>query len=225
MRAFFLLCLLSCVSLFSFEKIIIWEYPLYSHTHSYFHYGFYRAFKHMGYDVYWFDSNSDISDFDFSNSLFISEGGKIKSAPKRDDCFYLTHHFERESFPEDFDMGWVASWDVFTEGVIDQPGWAEIEPYIWMNDEYTGSGPHYGLAMPWATDLLPYEIDKVKEEIQSIEAKKQVVFIGTLGYDNQDSSGKILELFYRGQKSMVLHSTQVIRGKTLKHHFTMLSVS
>ena len=31
-------------------KIIIWGYPLHSHTHSYIHAAFYKAFKYMNYD-------------------------------------------------------------------------------------------------------------------------------------------------------------------------------
>ena len=35
-------------------KIVIWGYPLYSHTHSYIHAAFYKAFTHLGYETYWF---------------------------------------------------------------------------------------------------------------------------------------------------------------------------
>ena len=51
------------------DKVIIWGHFLHSHTHSYIHNGFYEAFKYMGYNTYWFDDNSNIEGFDFSNYL------------------------------------------------------------------------------------------------------------------------------------------------------------
>ena len=35
-------------------KIVIWGYPLHSHTHSYIHAAFYKAFTHLEYETYWF---------------------------------------------------------------------------------------------------------------------------------------------------------------------------
>ena len=37
------------------HRFVIWGYPLHTHTHSYIHYGFYKALKSLGYDVRWFD--------------------------------------------------------------------------------------------------------------------------------------------------------------------------
>jgi hypothetical protein len=51
-------------------KIIIWGYPLYSHTHSYIHDAFYKAFKYLNYETYWFDDNNYPKDFDWNDCLF-----------------------------------------------------------------------------------------------------------------------------------------------------------
>jgi hypothetical protein len=48
-----------------YSKVIIWGHPLYSHTHSYVHEAYYRAFKSMGYDVHWFH------DEDYPKTLII----------------------------------------------------------------------------------------------------------------------------------------------------------
>ena len=45
-----------------FERVIIWGHKLHTHTHSYIHYGFQRRFKHLNYDVYWFDNNDTTND-------------------------------------------------------------------------------------------------------------------------------------------------------------------
>ena len=42
------------------KKVVIWGHKLYSHTHSFIHSGFFKAFKHLGYDTYWFDNNDNI---------------------------------------------------------------------------------------------------------------------------------------------------------------------
>lgn len=52
-----------------FDKVVIWGHKFGTHTHSYIHNGFYIAFKHLGYDTYWFDNLDDVSEFDFSNTL------------------------------------------------------------------------------------------------------------------------------------------------------------
>ena len=57
-----------------FKKVIIWGFPLHTHTHSYIHYGWYKGFKHLGYDTHWFDDNNVSDDFDFNDCLFITEG-------------------------------------------------------------------------------------------------------------------------------------------------------
>ena len=51
----------------SLTKVIIWGYPLHSHTHSYIHYAWEKTFKHLGYEVYWFDDNNypSINNFEY----------------------------------------------------------------------------------------------------------------------------------------------------------------
>jgi hypothetical protein len=56
------------------KKVVLWGHKLHTHTHSYIHFAFHKAFKHLGYDTYWFDNNDDVSGFDFFGSLFITEG-------------------------------------------------------------------------------------------------------------------------------------------------------
>ena len=55
------------------EKFIAWGHKLHSHTHSYVTCAFINAFRHLGYDVYHFDNSDDVSGFDFSNSIFLTE--------------------------------------------------------------------------------------------------------------------------------------------------------
>ena len=48
-------------------KVVIWGYPLNSHTHSYIHSSFYKAFKYLGHNVHWFHDDDYPEDFDYDN--------------------------------------------------------------------------------------------------------------------------------------------------------------
>jgi hypothetical protein len=73
------------------NKVIIWGYPDQSHTHHYIHYGWHKGFKHLGYDTYWFHDEAYPSDFDYSNSLFITEGYVDKNIPLDATSIYFVH--------------------------------------------------------------------------------------------------------------------------------------
>lgn len=70
-------------------KLIIWGHPLYSHTHSYVHSSYYKAASFMGYEVYWFHDNEYPKDFDYSNSIFITEGFADKNIPLNKTSIYF----------------------------------------------------------------------------------------------------------------------------------------
>src|SRR5690349_5990415 len=88
----FWVCILLSPLLNAFDKVVIWGHKLHTHTHSYIHSGFYEGFKHLGYATYWFDDADDVSDFNFSNTLFLTEGQVDKKIPLRADCIYLLHN-------------------------------------------------------------------------------------------------------------------------------------
>ena len=54
------------------KRVIIWGYPLHTHTHSYIHLGYYRAFKALGFETYWSDNVHTIGE-EFNDSLVITE--------------------------------------------------------------------------------------------------------------------------------------------------------
>lgn len=72
-------------------KVIIWGYPLHSHTHSYIHDAFYKAFKFLDHEVYWFDDSNYPEDFDWSDCLFWTEGFADKNIPLNKSSIYFVH--------------------------------------------------------------------------------------------------------------------------------------
>jgi hypothetical protein len=74
-----------------FSKVIIWGFPLHSHTHSYIHYGWQKAFRHLGYQTYWFHDGLWPTDFNFNDCLFITEGFADDNIPIVSTSIYFVH--------------------------------------------------------------------------------------------------------------------------------------
>ena len=72
-------------------KIIIWGYPIHSHTHSYIHDAFYKAFKYLGYETYWFHDGEYPDNFNWDDSIFWTEGFADKNIPLNKTSTYFVH--------------------------------------------------------------------------------------------------------------------------------------
>lgn len=154
------------------DRVIIWGHKLHSHTHSYVHHAFFKAFKHMDYETHWLDNNDDISDFDFSHSLFLTEGQVDSGMPRRDDCVYVLHNCDDDSYADLYQSGNVLKLQVYTHACLEN-NVEKLAPYTYI-DRSTPC-----LYMPWATDLLPHEIDAIKRQLPTIKTEKTFYFIGT----------------------------------------------
>jgi hypothetical protein len=157
-----------------FSKAILWGHKLHSHTHSYIHNAFVIAFKAMGYETYWFDDSDDVSNFDFSNSLFITEGQVDKNIPIREDCFYVLHNCYEEKYKQLFDKNRCMALQVYTDSVL-QCNFDKIDDCIYYDI------PGKCLYMPWATDLLPHEIEANKPRFPFNKNSRIINWIGTVG--------------------------------------------
>ena len=79
-----------------FKKIIIWGHPLHSHTHSYIHNGYYKAFLSLGYETYWLTSAPD--NFNFENCLFFTEDQVQHNIPLVKSAKYILHHTKLDKY-------------------------------------------------------------------------------------------------------------------------------
>lgn len=170
-----------------FNKVIIWGHKLHSHTHSYIHYAFYRTFKHLGYEVYWFDNNDNVSQFDFSNALFITESGVDQNIPLNSTCFYWLHNCDGTKYKHLYAAGHAINFQVYTHDCKSRD-LKEMAPFILYNvDEQI-------LYLPWGTDLLPHEIDAIKKTVSLYRPDKSVYLIGSYQsgeFDNTRAWGGI----------------------------------
>ena len=175
------------------NKVIIWGHTLHDHTHSYIHNAFYRAFRHMGYDTYWFSTEgennySDQSNPDnFENALFIVHGLVSSKLPLNDTSIYIAHNVEfigtNKKIPkkhEKYKIGEqkgipvanIVSLQVYTKQAETQ------SEECFRKNTYYSKPPHSCIFMPWATDLLPEEINTNITNLEKFDVGNVSNFIG-----------------------------------------------
>jgi hypothetical protein len=154
-----------------FKRVVIWGHKLGTHTHGYIHDGFYRTFASMGYDVLWLDDDDDVSDLNFENNLFLTEGQVDKNIPLLKSCKYVIHNC-----CDKYDEYDNLKIQYLTRGAWD---YEEISHGIKYNDRC--------LHFPWGSPLLQHEFDfnDVKRRMGQC-----IYFIGTVNgkYENGNYS-------------------------------------
>jgi|688.fasta_scaffold479143_1 hypothetical protein len=156
------------------KQFVAWGHKLHTHTHSYIHNGFIRAFHHLGYPTLWLDKDDDISQIDFENSLFLTEGQVSQNIPILSSSYYILHNVpNHEIFFNNLPSDHVVVIQVYTKDAPIRPWKKCIAPYVYLD---FGAG----LYMPWATDLLPHEIDENMKQLDTIvpASPPELNFIG-----------------------------------------------
>lgn len=173
----------------TFNHVIIWGHKLHSHTHSYIHAAFYKAFKYLGYDVLWLDKNDNIANLDFSNSLFITEGQVDLNIPLRDNCFYVLHNCNLDKYKKLYNAGKCLILQVYTHDALSR--------HVKQLDEYVYFEPSTKTVyMPWATDLLPHEIDEMKKNVKNHKKENTIYWVGSIwnGYYGNESEINLFKI-------------------------------
>lgn len=178
-----------------YSKVVIWGHPLYSHTHSYVHEAYYRAFKSLGYDVHWFHDDEYPVDFDFTNCLFIGEGFADKKIPINDTSCYLIMYcpspikYQDAGRYVDVRMTAVNFKDHIQEYSADKSVLTKLGPACYFdpktsnkvsvkNDYVDYEMDDYDkVYISWATNLLP---DEFEEEDIYLERENAIYFFGTI---------------------------------------------
>jgi len=173
------------------NKVIIWGHELHNHTHSYIHNAFYRTFKHLGYNVYWFNEDGqnnyhDDNKVDFNNALYIVHGLESKNLPLNETSYYICHNVEWNEnengykIPKNHNLineskgivnNNIIFLQVYSINCLNEINYDNKKYYYHsINKEY--------IYIPWGTDLLPYEIDENIKNLESFEIKNISNFIG-----------------------------------------------
>jgi hypothetical protein len=176
-----------------FRQVIVWGFPLHSHTHSYIHGAWVKTFKWLGVSVHWFHDKGfpDPATFDYSNSCFITEGWAEDKIPVRADCTYFVHIAKnpakyldvgarlieiRYNVKEIHDFNYDYVLPISAKALSPQTLY-EVVP----NDAAVASRrgrpvhekPYEAVYMYWATDLLPHEFNY---DDAAIERNNKVVY-------------------------------------------------
>jgi len=178
-----------------YSKVIIWGYPLYSHTHSYVHSSYYKAFKYLGYDVYWFHDEDYPKDFDYTNALFIGEGFADKHIPINDSSAYFIMYcpspkkYENVKQYIDVRTVGVGIKDHIYDYSLDKNKTKKVGPACYFESKTSGKvrvkndyhdyeiDDYDKLYISWATNLLPHEIDY---DDMYIPREQNIYFCGTM---------------------------------------------
>lgn len=154
-------------------KIIIWGHKLHSHTHSYIHNSYFKAFKAAGYETYWFDNSdlSELSTFDFNNCLFFTEDQAKTGMPVLKTAKYITHHIDTEYFlQKGVDFANVLKLGNYVQ---DAEKFEKVNEYAFFDKKENT------LFQCWATDLLPEEINE-NNPIKYDDSKTEINYVGSL---------------------------------------------
>jgi hypothetical protein len=183
-------------------KVIIWGFPLDSHTHSYIHAMWVKIFK-VGFnkDTYWFHDNNYPTEFDYNNCLFITEGYADKNIPIVSTSTYFVHN---AIYPERYvdrgarlieirfnvneihDVNNDFTLDDGTHTLIYLTPHAKYEKLISNKDIHISKRGtaikninYECIYLYWGTDLLPHEFNY--EDI-NIEKENKIYYIGSQIY-------------------------------------------
>lgn len=180
-----------------FRQVIIWGFPLHTHTHSYIHGAWVKTFQYLGMTTHWFHDGEYPSPttFDYSRSLFITEGWADEHIPVNASSTYFVHIarnpakyldagarlieirynvLEIHDFNYDYKLPTTAfalSQDTLYEVVEDDRAVAG------RRGRMVRAQPYEAVYMYWATDLLPHEI---RLEDAAAERLPVIFYIGSM---------------------------------------------
>jgi len=151
-------------------QIVIFGHKLGTHTHSYIHYGFHKAFKHLGYKTFWESTVKDLIEAGWNKTyptLFITEGKVDNEIPFSDYYYYVCYNCKG-----------------YGENKINIQSTCDIE----ITPDRLSLIQGDCLYILWATHLLPNEInseiENLKKNFENRSKSNSVYFIGTIG-DNK----------------------------------------
>lgn len=149
-------------------KIVVWGLPLHSHTHSYIHYAFARASKFLGYETYWVENSEKSNEVVEADDVVISCGVADSSLLYKKGVNYVLHNSDRD----DLRAGSYINLQVYTTDVLSRKTENLGSLTFWQSENRT-------LYQPWATDLLPIEIESI-EPIESSVQTNEITWIGSV---------------------------------------------
>ena len=190
-----------------FKKVVIWGYPLYSHTHSYIHYGWHKAFSFLGYETQWLPDAPTTQTFE--DTLFITEGYADKHIPLHPSNIYIIHVLiEIEKYVQcgckfadmRYHVNYLHDYNYQYNLQEKLSSLTKISPMTYFearasNKELHPSHQRNHYTYPafytaWATDLLPHEFNY---NIENYPLERKTIFVGSVSNGNQQEFQKFAQ--------------------------------
>jgi len=182
-----------------YKRVIVWGFPLDTHTHSYIHAMWKKVFSiGFGKETHWFHDNEYPKEFDYNDSIFITEGYADNKIPIVASCVYFVHNAIspekylnknarlieiRFNVNEMHDINNDFKLDDGTHNLIELSPNAKYEQLFSNKDLHVSKRggeiklmDYECIYMYWATDLLPHEFNY--DDIH-IEKENTVYYIGS----------------------------------------------
>jgi len=165
------------VDIIPFNKVVLYGHKLYQGEFSQIYCGFYRAFTYLKFSTYWYDDEDNLTDIDFTNTLFFSEGNVDSNIPIRNDCSYVLLNCDDSKY-NTLPMINVLRLNIYTKDVPNKSN-VQVLPQCPCIAYIISECKLY---MPWATPLLPTEIKANMDELinNPVQQFNQACYIGTI---------------------------------------------
>lgn len=182
----------------TFDAVIVWGYPLYSHTHSYIHYCWTKTFLALGKPTFWYNDKEYDTQRTYKNCLFIAEGFQDDNIPldaSNTYCVLFPIHPQKYlacgarlielrfhiPYFDDQNSYWDLNDGTHTLENISEDGiYERLSSNVGISKQFRGltTTPmnYEALYMYWATDLLPWEINL---DDAFITPEPTAVYVGT----------------------------------------------
>lgn len=131
---------------------IAYGHKLHTHTHSYIHYGFIRAFQYLGYQTYWVDKTDRhlLNNVDLTGAMFLTEGQVDVNIPLIETAKYILHNCDESKYRAVIPREQLLTLQVITNNTTN--GYEKLSAGSYWNPDTRE------MRLMWATDLLPNEI-------------------------------------------------------------------
>jgi len=155
-------------------KVVLWGHKTTENTFYYIHQAYVKAFKHLGAQAYWFDDNDNVNDSFHTNTLYLTEGQVDKKIPISHNCLYVIHNcYDPKYLPLIADNKAVRM-QTYTDDAL-KYNTTKMDDCVLA--DYDGKCIYF----PWATDLLPHEIEANKSNRVFNSESKLIRWVGTVG--------------------------------------------
>ena len=162
---------------FGITKVVIWGHK-WNHTHHHIHAAFYKFFKYINIETYWFNDNENIANFNCENCLFLTEGQVDKNIPVNMNSYYILHNCDLNKYKDVFLKKHAMIIQVFTKPVLSRNClmFNNLKCHYYNTDDVV-------LYLPWATNLTPEEIQTNIDSFDKTKMQDRGVFVGSVWSD------------------------------------------